>query len=69
MDEIELINQYINHRGHNPRKIVFGRQRYLKAVQEMDDLGINAFENDDMILVYRGIPLEKNCNIEGIYVE
>ncbi len=69
MNEVELINQYILHHGHNPKKIVYGRQKYLDAVQEMNDLGINVFEDDNMILVYRGIPLEKNFNIEGIYVE
>jgi hypothetical protein len=69
MNETELISQYINYHKHNPKKIVFGRQKYLEAVQEMNNLGINVFENNNRILVYRGIPLEKNFNIEGMYVE
>ncbi len=69
MTETELINQYRLNHGYNPKKIVLGRQKYLDAIQEMNNLGVNVFENDDRVLVYRGIPLEKNFNIEGMYVE
>lgn len=72
MNIIELIDQYIINHGRNPNKIVLGRQKYLDLIQRSNDLNkIVKFQNNDVVvnMTYRGIPLENNFNIEGMYVE
>lgn len=72
MDIIELIDQYVINHSKNPNKIVLGRQKYLDLIQSSNDLNkIVKFQNNDVIanMTYMGIPLEKNFNIEGMYVE